>query len=495
MRARIFAAGKYVLYPAFYLFCLFTCLYLTFPWDKLKERIEAEFAKSQEKKGARAWRLEIETLSGYWLTGIELQGAKIIMPPDDEEDDDKGRPAARGALSKVTSSARAKKAEKEAEEASEDGEDEDKPKAPTDSVVLIEDAHARVRMLPLLLGSVRLDFSATVFGGEIRGLIPFGGGDMNVEVENVDLARVAPLRDLVSVPIKGVANGKLDLSAEDGKWSKASGAFALTVSDMAIGDGKSKFRGLGVTMTPATVGTFEIVAKAEAGVFRFEKFGATGQEVELAGEGTLKLREPWDNSVLDLWLRFGFSEAYKHKDDRTKALFVDDGPWPALISQDKKLKRALRSDGLWGFNIKGKLSRLRYIPTKADSPKARSAAAAANDDDDDTSSSTTTVAKPKKKPKKATDDDDDGPSVGAAPVVRKPGVINRSPPMKVAPAVGREAPVDVPPPVEEPAIDQPAPEAPPTEMEEPAPAEPSEEQGAPQEAPQEAPPEEQPPPQ
>ena len=248
MRARVFAAAKYVLYPAFYLLCLMSCLYLTFPWDKLRDRIEAEFAHSQAKKGARAWRLEIESLSGYWLTGIELQGAKIIMPPEQEADDDaKSKVKPKGALSKVTSTAKSKKSAEEdgaAEGAAENGdapeaeEKDDKAKAPKDIVVLVEDAHARVRMLPLLIGRVRLDFAASVFGGEIRGLIPFGGGDLSVEIDEINLAQVAPLKDIVSVPLKGVATGALELSAEDGKWSKASGNFSLTVKDMSIGDGK-----------------------------------------------------------------------------------------------------------------------------------------------------------------------------------------------------------------------------------------------------------------
>jgi len=100
VRARIFGAAKYVLYPALYLTSLLAFIYLTFPWDKLKERIESEFARGQEKKGERAWRLQIDELSGYWLSGIEIQGAKIIMPPDDEDDDDGPAPA-RGAAAKV----------------------------------------------------------------------------------------------------------------------------------------------------------------------------------------------------------------------------------------------------------------------------------------------------------------------------------------------------------------------------------------------------------
>lgn len=424
MRSRLFAAAKYVLYPLFYLFCLSACLYLTFPWDKLKDRIESEFAKSQAKKGAHAWRLEIDSLSGYWLSGIEIQGAKIIMPPDDEEDDKTGRASPKGALGKVTTAAAARRrAEADAAEAEneddadskktgKDDDKEDKKTPPKDSVVLITTAHARVRLLPLLIGKLRLDFSTSVFDGEIHGMIPFGGGDLSIEVENVNLAQVAPLKDIVSVPIKGIANGKLELSAPDGKWNKANGSFNLTVKDMVLGDGKSKFRKL-VTLTPATVGSFELSAKADQGVFKIEKFGATGQEVELAGEGTLKLKEPWDNSILDLWLRFGFSDEYKNKDDRTKALLVDEGPFPALIYSDKKLKKALRQDGLWGFNIKGKLARLSYIPTKADGPRGKTSA-----------ESTST---PSSKKKKDDDDEDTGstaPSPATPPTVptyRRPG--------------------------------------------------------------------------
>lgn len=433
MRARLFAAAKYVLYPLFYLVCLLSFLYLTFPWDKLKSRMEAEFNKGQEKKGERAWRLEIDEVSGYWLSGIQIEGARIIMPPEPEADEEPTRAAPSGALGKVTSAARANK-KKAQEEGAEDPDsasaddapekDAEKKPVPKDIVVLITEAHARARILPLLIGKVRVDFEANVFNGAIRGTIPFGGGDLLVEVENLDLGQIAPLKDVVSVPLRGTANGKLELAAEDGKWSKASGAFNLTVTDMIIGDGKSKFRKLGVTMTPATVGTFEILAKADAGTFKFEKFGATGQEVELAGEGSLKLKDPWDSSVLDLWLRFGFADAYKHKDDRTTALFVDDGPFPALISQDRKLKKALRADGLWGFNIKGKLARLNYVPTKADGPKGKGA-----------SGETAT-----KKKKKDDDDEDDSSSSDSA----SPGSAREAPTNAAAPTFKRPAAMKTP---------------------------------------------------
>lgn len=475
MKTRILALAKYVLYPIFYLGCLFSCLYLTFPWDKVKDRIEAEFARTQAAKGSRAWRLSIGSLDGYWISGVELENAKIIMPPDDEDaDKDANGPVTGGALNKVTAAAKRNKAAADGADGEDGGDkaptakDKDKDadkedakakKGPKESVVLIESAHARVRLLPLLIGRVKIDFQANVFGGEVKGIVPIGGGDLEVDIANVDVAQIAPLREVVGAQLKGSATGRLELSTATGKWNKATGALNLTITNMVMGDGKAKFRNL-MTLPPANIGTFELVAKADAGVLKIEKFGSEGQDVELFGEGTIKLKEPWDASVSDLWLRFGFSEAYKHKDDRTEALFIDDGTYPALISQDRKLKRAKRADGLWGFHIHGKLSRLKYDPTTADGPKG---------------SKTTT--EPAKKTKKTEDDDDDMASPTPTP---RPGVTTERPP-----TIKRPIPTgDDGSPVPAPAPNAPEPQDP-TPEPAPAPAEPDGQEPVP--APQEDP--------
>ena len=78
----------------------------------------------------------------------------------------------------------------------------------------------------------------------MKGTIPIGGGTLDVEIDKVDLSQVAPLGDVVSVPIKGVANGKLEISNDGQKWSKAVGSLDLTVADVAIGDGKAKLAGM-----------------------------------------------------------------------------------------------------------------------------------------------------------------------------------------------------------------------------------------------------------
>ncbi len=459
MRARLLSIAKYFLYPLFYLFCLVAGVYLSFPWEKVKDRLEAEFARTQASKGAEAWRLEITSLDGYWLSGVELSGTKIVIPPDAEDEPatstakKSAAPSAKGTLAKVAGATAPASSATPAADAAEDKDAEDgkdKVKKPRESIILVEHAHARVKLLPLLIGRVRLEFGADVFGGSVHGTVPVGGGELSVELENIDLSQIAPLASLASVPLKGIASGKLELASQ-GKWSKAAGTFTLAVTDMVMGDGKAKFRNL-MPLPPAALGTFEIEGKADAGVLKIEKFGATGRDLEILGEGTIKLREPWDASVADLWVRFGFSDEYKNTNDKTKALFVDDPPFPALISQDRKLKRAKRPDGMWGFHVHGKLGRLRYDPTAKDGPKGSSTKAS------DT--------------KKTAGKDDEDDEELAAP--SKPAPKRSTPPPRPATPRNTAQPVDVP----EPREREPLPDLPlPTPA--PPPAEPAAEPAAP----------------
>jgi hypothetical protein len=235
---------------------------------------------------------------------------------------------------------------------------------------------------------VRVDFSMSVLGGEISGTVPVGGGDFELELEDVDLGQLAPLADLVTVPVQGVATGRMTLSAPDGKFSKASGSLDLSVKNVVLGDGKARLMGK-MALPPADLGTLEIGATAAAGLLTLEKFDAQGRDGEVHGAGTVKLRQPWDMSVADVYLRFGFSEAYRSTNDKTKALLGEPGQDfpPPLIDQDKKMKRAKRPDGLYGFHIHGRVRALKFDPSTADGPKPgktpAAGAAGADDDTDD----------------------------------------------------------------------------------------------------------------
>ena len=205
-----------------------------------------------------------------------------------------------------------------------------------------------MRLLPLLLGRVRVDFWASAFGGEIKGSVPAGSakGEVEVEVDHVDLARIEPLGQAIGVPLRGIATGKLVLEAPDGKFNKANGTFDMTLADVVVSDGKTKIQGL-LVLPPAKLGDLVIAAEAKDGALKITKLSAGGTDLEIVGDGKIALREPADEAVADLFLRFKFTDAYRAKNETTKVLLGEPGAAiPGLMEmQVPKMKRAKRADG------------------------------------------------------------------------------------------------------------------------------------------------------
>ncbi|MDC3952916.1 type II secretion system protein GspN [Polyangium jinanense] len=346
MKARLLRIAKFLAYPALYCLCLGLFFYLAFPWDRLKDRLVAEFQAAQKGKSA-GQRIEIDELDSYWFTGVEATGVRLYLPPSDDASSSAAGPFGSGA-------------------------DKDKP-APKESVIEIDAVEARLQILPLFLGRVRVKFWARAFDGELNGTVPVGGssGPMEVELEGVNLGKVDVIKDFLGVPVKGVAKGTFELTAEGGKFSKANGALDLTIAEMAVGDGKSKIKGQ-IALPEAKLGDLVIAAEAKEGVLKVTKLEANGSDLELAGDGKVNVREPWNNSTADLYVRFKFTDAYRNKSDLTKSLLGAPGSnAPSLFElADPKIKKSKRQDGFYGWHAHGALSRMRFDPHSTDGPAA-----------------------------------------------------------------------------------------------------------------------------
>jgi len=433
---RFLRIAKYAVYPALYVFCLFLFGYLSFPYDRLKDRLIAEFQAAQKGKSA-GQRLEIDELDSYWFTGVEMTGIRLYLPPDDSSG---GATAAAsfGAFGAGASGG-------------------DKPTA-KESVIEIDDAVARVQILPLLIGRVRVKFTAHAFGGEVNGTVPVGGtnGPVEVELENVDLGQVAMLKDMIGVPLKGIANGVLALEAADGKFSKANGKLELTVAGVSVGDGKSKIKGM-IALPEAKLGDLVMTAEAKDGILKVSKLEGNGSDLELAGDGKVNVREPWNSSNADLYVRFKFTDAYRNKSDLTKSLLGAPGSTaPSMLDMaDPRIKRAKRDDGFYGWHIHGALKRLKFDPASTDGPASRARGKSGD--------SPFTTKKPSTPSFGKSDGDAPEPPSMEPPV--------REPPRERAPDAPppQTAPPAVPPPVQEaPAAPLPTPEPAPAPT--PAPA-------------------------
>lgn len=324
MNPRLYRVLRWVSFPLFYLFALAIFFYLTFPTDRLKDRIVSEF--NSQQTGSNPMRMDIEDVGTYWFSGIQAKGVHLTST-------------------------------------SEAPTEEGKPTKP--HVVTLERIHARVSLLRLLVGTTHVNFGGDAFGGDISGYTSNADDARTVyaELENVSVADMPMLTDVVGLPLTGVLNGTIDLRMPGAKLGRAEGKIDLKITGLSVGDGKAKIRDT-IALPKLDAGELVLEASATEGRLKIDKLTAKGADVELAADGRIRLRDPFDTSLAELSLRFKFSDAYTNKNDVTRGLFGAPGSsMPGLFDLDPKNKRAKRSDGFYGWRITGPLSHLSYEPS------------------------------------------------------------------------------------------------------------------------------------
>jgi type II secretion system protein N len=305
-------------YPAFYLFSLIIFLSWTFPYEKLKERIVAQF-NAQQAKSAHPQELQIDELDSSFLTGVKAKGVRLISP------------------------------------AAEAG------KAP--SVLSIDEARARISVLGLLIGNKDVSFRVDAFDGTIKGSFEDTGKlrDVDMTFDGVDVARIDTIAANVGFPLDGKLFGTIKLTLPEGKASKGNGTIALEVREMNAGNQKEL--PIKTPMGPFTlprlkVGTFVINGEAKDGVLKITKISASGGDVDVTGEGKVQLRELATEAHLDINLKFKINDSYRNKNDKTKLLFGAPGSKDKpMLEMDPKMGRAKTSDGFYGLRVGGTLAK------------------------------------------------------------------------------------------------------------------------------------------
>ncbi|HMJ11748.1 MAG TPA: type II secretion system protein GspN [Polyangiaceae bacterium] len=323
MTPRLIRILRWVGYPLFYVFALLLFTYLTFPYDRLRDRLVGEINAKPISPGMQ---VKIDTVDSYWFSGVEAEGVQLISPPSATAGED-GKPA--------------------------------KPKT-----VTLEQMHARVSLLRLLVGTLHVSFGADALGGEISGYTSDADDARTVtaELDGVRVGDLPVLTDIVGLPLTGALTGEIDLKLPEGKFAKAEGKIALKFTDLAIGDGKAKIMN---TIALPTLNVGELVLEGEAtdGRLDITKFSAGGRDLELVSDGRIRLRDPFTASLAELNLRFKFSPAYRNRNDTTRALFGAPGSTvPAVFDLDPKVRRAKRPDEFYAWRLTGPLARMNFEP-------------------------------------------------------------------------------------------------------------------------------------
>ncbi|MBI5531482.1 MAG: type II secretion system protein GspN [Deltaproteobacteria bacterium] len=312
-------------YPVFYLFCFLIFAYFTFPFEHLRDRIIVEFTADQRKSGGNM-RLEIESLTSYWLSGIEARGVRLISPPPPPTADGVRKPATEIGIERLT---------------------------------------ARFSILPLLIGRTTLNVSAKTMGGLIEASTTKKGEDRQLEadIEKVSVAGITPLVEAVGLPINGELKGHLDITLPEGKLAKANGTIRLMFVDYSVGDGKAKIKDM-IALPKMNVGDLTLECDIKDGVAKVSKLAASGQDLDFSSDGKLTLRDPFSDSQADLYMRFKFADGYKNRNDTTRNLFGAPGSnVPPAIEMVPAMKSSKRADGFYSWHVWGLLKMLRYDPS------------------------------------------------------------------------------------------------------------------------------------
>lgn len=341
MSPRLKRALIWLGYASGYLFALLIFAYLTFPYDRLKERIVSEFNARQT--GPNPSRLELDDLGSYWFSGIEAEGVRLVTPAPPPTDS-------------------SKKAEK--------------PK-----VMSIDEAHVRVSLLNLLIGRRVMSFGADAFGGTVDGEVIDSESERNVEVEldGVDLSQAPVLADALGLPTFGKLSGTVTLNTPEARLSKAEGKVSIKIGELAVGDGKAKIRDT-IALPRIDAGELVLEAEVKGGQLKIEQFSATGPDLEFTADGTVRLRDQLEHSTLSLSVKFKFTDRYVNKNDLTKSLFGSGGT-PGLFDLDPKNKRAKRSDGFYGWRVSGSIGKPVFTPSATDAPSSARKGRAAKEEE------------------------------------------------------------------------------------------------------------------
>ena len=300
--------ARYSMYVGIFWFSFIAFAYFSFPYDRLKDLL-IEKAESGEL-GLRNVQLDIDELSPSLFVGVALEGVKLTFNP------------APGA------------------DASE----------PPD-VLRIDELEVHVSPLRYLFGTLALDIEAELGGGSIEGEFDTSENAqrLEMELEEVNLGVLSPIKRALGLPILGIATGTVNLDLPE-ELPEGTGEIMLEVQNMKIGDGKNKLKipGMqdGLTISPISLGTLQIEIPVEGGTGKVRKLRAKGKDAELDGSGTIRLARPLGGTSLDLTVRTKLTKAYRTRDDASRRL-------TSAMDFIPQLRSATTADGSLQFRLSG----------------------------------------------------------------------------------------------------------------------------------------------
>ena len=292
------SALRWAGYPAFFMFCFVIFAYWTFPYERLRVRLV-------EEAGERGYGLEIIDLSPSRLSGVTLEGVRLVLPAKGDE------PAVD---------------------------------------ILFDELTVRASILSAFSDTKSFSFDAELAGGDAQGDVAIGEDNFEVDAElsDIELKQIPALRRFTKIPVTGKLDGDITL-AMPSEVGESTGNITLTIEAMSIGDGETKLDipgWGGLTLDEADAGNLDVQATVEDGTANIESFKADGKDLKLDVLGNVKLARPIKRSQLNLMLKAKIEDGYKARSSKMASMIE-------LASTGDAYKAALAPDGSLQYKVTG----------------------------------------------------------------------------------------------------------------------------------------------
>lgn len=232
------------------------------------------------------------------------------------------------------------------------------------TAIAIDRLRVDVGLLALLIGRVNVDLVAEMGDGEIVGDITVSSSELAVEIgtEDLELENIPGLRDALGLPMKGGLDAELHVTLPEQRWDLAEGSFTLSCPGCVVGDGKSKikpkqpstrrtsfFAAEGLTVPALNLGELEGKISIISGKGVIDHFGAKSVDGDLAIHGTIEFGRAFGES------RFGQACMKFRLSDTLKQREAEFGNVPNLMGAP------LDGEGFSNVIMSGKLAEMRWI--------------------------------------------------------------------------------------------------------------------------------------
>lgn len=241
------------------------------------------------------------------------------------------------------------------------------------SKFMLDEVEIDVSLFSLLIGNIDVEVEGTREEGKITVAYERDSesSSFDLVVEDLPLYDVPKASQALNAPLMGLFELEVHLEMPENKFAKAEGTISVMCAACTIGDGETKLyipgsKGLkdGVTIPEIDLGTFEGKMTVEKGTAKTEGLMATKSDaIELSVEGTIKLKDPFPKSRLDMTVKFNVTDAMQAKSEKLRLVIQGSDPKSKLDPPEKGL----------GYVLTGPMERPQFRGIKSKTAQATAA--------------------------------------------------------------------------------------------------------------------------